>query len=200
MKNPPDKSGGSRAVPAKMLEKFDPIMNLIEPFCRENLNEEYLAMCRELAEVLARKRPSPLSKGTAQAWACAIIRTIGWVNYLDDNTQNPHMKLTSIDKAFGISSATGQTKSKSIRDMLKIGTFEPAWTLPSRLADNPRIWLVHLTNGMIVDVRSMPREIQEDAFHRGIIPYIPDDRKTAADGTGGIRITITRNDPSKGAD
>jgi hypothetical protein len=28
-------------------------------------------------------------------------------------------------------------------------------------------------NGLIVDIRDMPREAQEEAFRRGLIPYIP---------------------------
>jgi len=31
-------------------------------------------------------------------------------------------------------------------------------------------------NGLMVDVRSMPREVQEIAFEKGYIPYIPDDK------------------------
>jgi hypothetical protein len=28
-------------------------------------------------------------------------------------------------------------------------------------------------NGLLVDLRTMPREVQEAAFAKGIIPYIP---------------------------
>jgi len=35
-------------------------------------------------------------------------------------------------------------------------------------------WMVSV-NGMIVDIRSMPRTAQEVAFEKGLIPYIPDD-------------------------
>ena len=149
------------------------IIGMIDPFCRENLNDEYSVLCGKLAEKLARKRPSPLINGTAAAWACGIVRTIGWVNFLDDKTQKPYMKMTDVDKAFGVSSGTGQGKSKAIRDMLKIGSFDPDWTLPSKIADNPMVWLIQLNGGMIVDARSMPREIQEEAFERGFIPYVP---------------------------
>ena len=41
-------------------------------------------LCRELAATLARKRPSPLLSGQLESWACGIIRTIGWVNFLGD--------------------------------------------------------------------------------------------------------------------
>jgi hypothetical protein len=44
--------------------------------------------------------------------------------------------------------------------------------LPSRLEDNPLAWMV-MVNGFIVDVRDMPREVQEEAFRKGLIPYLP---------------------------
>ena len=158
-----------------MMEKHDAIVALMDQFSRERLNEEYRLVCRTLAGVLARKRPSPLVNGTVAAWACGILRTIGWVNFLDDNTRTPHVKMTDVDKAFGVSSGTGQAKSKTIRDMLRIRPFDAKWTLPSRMADNPTIWLIQV-NGMILDARFLSREIQEEAFQRGMIPYIPADR------------------------
>jgi hypothetical protein len=81
------------------------------------------------------------------------------------------MKLTAIDKAFGIAGSTGQGKSKAIRTMLKIHQFDHRWTLPSRMNDNPMIWMVEV-NGFIVDVRNSPRSVQEIAFEKGLIPYI----------------------------
>jgi hypothetical protein len=172
------KPDAGQSIPAQMRQKHDAIVTLIDEFARQHLNEEYRLMVRRLAGVLARKRPSPLVNGMAMAWACGIVRTIGWVNFLDDNTQTPHMKLTDVDKAFGVSSGTGQAKSKAIRNLLKIRPFDPEWTLPSRMDQNPVAWLVEF-NGLIVDVRALPREVQEEAFRRGMIPYIPADRDEA---------------------
>jgi hypothetical protein len=128
--------------------------------------------------VLARKRPSPLASGKPESWACAIVRVIGWVNFLDDRNQPIHMKLTAIDPAFGISQATGQAKSKAIRDLLKIRPFDPEWTLPSQMDQNPMAWMIEV-NGLILDARHLRREIQEEAFRRGLIPYVPGDRGQA---------------------
>src|SRR3977135_2201368 len=69
---------------------------MTDEFCQQRLNEEYMALCRKLAEKLAAKRPSPLLRGELRTWACGIIRTIGWVNFLDDRSQSPHMKLPAI--------------------------------------------------------------------------------------------------------
>lgn len=164
------------SIPAKMREKHDAIWALVEPFCRERLDDEYLELCRLLLGRLACSRPSPLVSGTVAAWACGIVRTVGFVNFLDDRNQKLHMKLAEVDKAFGVSSGTGQGKSKAIRDLLKIDRFEPVWTLPSKLADNPLVWMLEV-NGMIVDIRWMPREIQEEALERGLIPFLPGEQK-----------------------
>jgi hypothetical protein len=149
------------------------ISGLVEAFCREHLNDEYAELCRKLAEKLARKRPSPLVSGKPTSWACGIVRTIGWVNFLDDKEQTPHMKLTAIDKAFGVSEGTGQGKSLLIRKLLKIGPMDPKWTLRSLIDQNPLAWMIEV-NGFILDARHLNREIQEEALRLGLIPYIPE--------------------------
>ena len=162
------------SIPAKMQPQHDAIVALTDAFCQERLTKEYRVKCRQLAASLARKRPSPLVNGTPPAWACGIVRVIGWVNFLDDKTQAPHLKMTEIDERFGVSSATGQAKSKTIRAMLKIRHFDPRWTLPSKVDENPMAWMIQV-NGLIVDARMMPTEVQAEAYQRGLIPYIPVD-------------------------
>jgi len=174
-------SGEAPTVPATARPAYDAVAALTDGFCREHLNGEYEALCRKLAGALARKRPSPLLGGKPTTWACGIVRTIGWVNYLDDSSRKPHMKLTAIDRAFGVAESTGQGKSKAIRTLLKIRTFDPHWTLPSRMGENPMAWMIQV-NGFIVDARHLKREFQEEALRNGLIPYIPGDR---ADDSGG---------------
>jgi hypothetical protein len=41
--------------------------------------------------------------------------------------------------------------------------------------DNPMVWILQV-NGLMVDVRHMPREVQVIAYEKGLIPYIPADR------------------------
>jgi hypothetical protein len=49
---------------------------------------------------------------------------------------------------------------------------DPRWCLPSKLADNPLVWMIQV-NGVLVDVRMMPREVQEEAYRIGLIPFVP---------------------------
>jgi hypothetical protein len=92
----------------------------------------------------------------------------------------PYLKLPFIDKAFGVAESTGQGKSKLIRKMFKIRNFDPKWTLPSRMDDNPVVWMLNV-NGLLMDIRSAPREAQEIAYEKGLIPYIPADRDGASE-------------------
>ena len=149
---------------------------MIDQFCREHLNDEYAVLCRKLAEKLARKRPSPLLSGSPNTWASGIVRTVGWANFLHDKSQTPYMRLSDIDAGFGISESRGAAKLAAIRKMLRIHQMSYEWTLPSRMADHQLIWMLQV-NGFMVDIRNAPREVQEIAFKKGLIPYIPADRQ-----------------------
>jgi Domain of unknown function (DUF6398) len=152
------------------------ILGLIDQFCQKHLNEDYAVLCRKLAEKLGRKRPSPLLQGSPNAWASGIVRAVGGVNFLHDKSQTPYMRSTDIDHYLGTSPSSGAAKLAAIRKMFKMHQLDPNWTLPSKLDDNPMVWLLQV-NGFMVDVRRAPREVQEIAFIKGLIPYIPADRQ-----------------------
>jgi hypothetical protein len=166
---------GETPIPEAARPAYEVIVGLIDGFSREHLDEEYRALCRKLAGVLARERPSPLARGKPESWASGIVRVVGWANFLGDPSQPHHMKMTDIDRAFGVSEATGSAKSMAIRDLLGIDRLDPEWTVPSRMSDNPLVWLLEV-NGLVTDIRRCPREAQVVAFEQGLIPYIPADR------------------------
>ena len=55
---------------------------------------------------------------------------------------------------------------------MKMNYFDTKWTLPSRMESNPLVWMIPV-NGLVIDVRHCPREIQEEAYRKGLIPYLP---------------------------
>jgi len=162
-------------VPQKMQANYDEIVDLTNAVCHEHLTDEYTDLCRKLCATLARKRPSPLARGRARSWAGAILYTIARVNFLFDPSQDPHMRATELCAAVGVSQNNASAKSTQIMDLLDIMQMSPDWTLPNLMDDNPMAWMI-MVDGLIVDVRSQPREIQEIAFEMGLIPYIPGDR------------------------
>jgi len=166
------KRSTSQNVPKEMQGRFNEIIQLTDAFSQAHLNDEYAQICRELAATLCRKRPSPLIRGKANTWACGVIHALGMVNFLFDSSQTPHVSSSQIWEYFGLSSSTMQTRSKQIRDLLGISQLDTDWTLPSRVDRNPLIWMLQV-NGLVMDMRYAPREIQEEAFLKGLIPYIP---------------------------
>lgn len=85
------------------------------------------------------------------------------------------MRAAELCAAFGVSQRSGANKAKLIRDMLGMYPLDPRWCLPSLVDKNLLVWLLEV-NGLIVDIRDMPREVQEIAYQKGLIPYIPADR------------------------
>ena len=163
-------------VPKQMQGKFEEIANLTDAFCSQDLNAEYAEMARQLAAALCRKRPSPLAKGQAKSWACGIVHALGMVNFLYDPSQTPHMKASELYQAFGVGPSTGQAKSKQIRDLMDMYQMDPNWCLPSMVERNPMVWMISV-DGFIIDARQAPRAIQEEAFGKGLIPYLPEENE-----------------------
>lgn len=170
-------------IPKTMTDKFAAIADLVDTFCAKHLNEEYRQTIHRVVGALARKRFSPLLRGKENVWAAAAVHAVGRVNFLDDPSQTPHCKPKVIYEFFGIGESTGQNKSKDIRDLLKMGPMSPQWTLPSRLADNPMVWLLKV-NGFTVDIRGMPIEVQQMAFEKGLIPFVPAMRDASESSNG----------------
>lgn len=166
----------SLSVPEAIRPRYEEIVALTDALCSERLNKDYAQVCREMTATLARKRPSPLVSGQAKTWACGIVHAIGTVNFLFDRSQDPHMRVAELYTWFGVAESTGAGKSNQIRKMLKIGLMDPLWTLPSRIEDNPMAWWVSV-NGFIMDARQLPRPLQEEAYRKGLIPYLPPEKK-----------------------
>lgn len=160
-------------VPKDNQWMYEMIVDLTDEFCKKHLDQEYAELARKLTAALARKRPTPLVSGSFESWACAIIYVLGKVNFLFDKSQTPHIRAEDLCSKFGVSTSNGSAKAKKIIDMFRICQMEPRWSRKSLIVHSPLAWLIEL-NGILVDARRLPREIQEEAFELGLIPYLPD--------------------------
>ncbi len=169
------KSTRSKSVPKNMQARYDQIVGLTDEVCQKHLNDEYRELAQAMAAALCRRRPSPVASGQARTWACGIVYTLGKINFLSDPASEPHMTLADVCAAFGVGQSTASAKSRVIIDALGTHQMDPAWSLRRFIDSNPLVWMAEV-NGMLVDLRDMPREVQEIAFQKGMIPYIPDNR------------------------
>jgi len=163
----------SEKVPKPMQDTFNAVVALTDPFCTAHLDEEYAHLARQATAALCRQRPSPLATGRVQTWACGIVYALGFVNFLFDKSQTPSMSAADLCAAFGVSKSTGAAKSKVVRDALAMGQMDPRWYRPSKMEDNFLVWMI-MVDGFIVDARHLPRHIQEAAYAKGLIPYLPE--------------------------
>jgi len=149
------------------------IVELTNAFCLNHLDEEYRELCEDLAWV-AFEEDLPLEKGRPVGWAVGIVHAIGFINFLQDPSQSPHMTSAQIAEGFDVSQQTMLTKSKVLRDKFDLMQFDPDWCLPSLIGDNPLVWMLEV-DGLFIDARTATLEFQQEAYRLGLIPYIPVD-------------------------
>ena len=160
------------SVSKSMKPVFDGIEPLITDYCHQYLNEEYRKLCLRLLEKLCRKRPSPLLTGRKNTWAAAIIYAITTNNFIFDKSQPIHLTAEELCAPFGLAKSTVSNKAREIRDMFDITYLNPEWQLACLAEDNPVNWLFNV-NGFVIDIRMAPVDVQEEAYRRGLIPFVP---------------------------
>ncbi len=156
-------------LPNALRPTFDDIVDVTDAFCSDHLDVEYAQPCRLLTAKLARKRPSPLARGDLHIWAAGVIHTVGTANFLFDRTQHPHMSVDELASILGVSKSTMTAKAVMIRRVLGVDPLEPELCRREILDRHPYAWLVVL-DGLIIDVRSLPAALQDDARRRGLVP------------------------------
>ena len=164
-------------IPKPLHKTFVALWAMTDAVCQSHLNDEYKMLCRRMV-FDACQTDLPIGSGKVTGWAAGIVHAVGWVNFLQDPSQTPHLPATELAKFFGISQGTMAAKSKAIRDAVDVRPFDPHWTLPSKLAKNPLVWMVQLKSGIIVDIRQAPRDVQEEALRQGLIPFLPEEPKS----------------------
>ncbi len=162
-------------VPKAMAVKYNEIAEIISQFSDEKMNEEYKEITLRALAKLCRKRPSPLEKGRARTWACGIVYAIGSNNFIFDRSQPINMTAAEIAEWFDLAKGTASSKASEVTKILGLSYANPEFLLESVIEGNPAIWYLDV-DGLIMDIRTMPREYQEAAFQKGLITYIPDDK------------------------
>jgi hypothetical protein len=163
-------------IPSAIQPVFDEIVSVTGAFCDQHLDAEYAELCVKLAAKLARKRPSPLARGDRRIWAAGIVYAVGRVNFLFDSSQQPHLRTDDLADRLGVKQTTMANKGRLVMDALRIGLMDPEYTRRDMLDRNPMAWLIQV-DGFVVDARSLPEELQVQAWKKGLIPYVPGARE-----------------------
>jgi len=123
--------------------KYEEIIEKIKSFSGEYLNEEYKNICVIAAETLFQDHEEQLKKGKSFSWAAGIAHAIGTINNLFDSKEEPYIKATDLYKAFGVSSSTGSSKSKEVKNLLGLSNESKQWII----GENTNV--INLKNSML---------------------------------------------------
>jgi len=163
---------GELKVPMALRPVVEEIVGITDAVCLAVLDEEYADLARRVVAKLARKRPSPLTGGRRATWAAGIVCALGQANFLFDPASEPCVTAGELSEAFGVARSTMGSKARQVRDVLRISPSSPEFQRADVAAQNPLVWFIEV-NGLAVDARHVPLEIQIAAFERGLIPYVP---------------------------
>lgn len=169
-------------VPNAMRAVVEEIVDVTDAVCLAVLDEEYADLARQMVAKLARKRPSPLTAGRRVTWAAGVVYALGQANFLFDPASQPRVTADQLSEAFGVAKTTMGAKARQVRDLLRISLLSPEFQRADVVARNPMVWIISV-NGLAVDARHTPLDIQEEAFDCGLIPYIP---ALGPDGTAAL--------------
>lgn len=164
-------------MPVELRPRVAEIVDIANQTCRACLDDEYAQLCARLVARLSRKHPSPLVRGDTRIWAAGAIYALGRINFLFDPSQQPHASAEQLAEQLGVVKSSMANKAALIRKTLDFGLYEPELTRRSMLERHPLAWLVEV-NGFLVDARTLPVEIQDEARRRGLIPDL-DERRAA---------------------
>ena len=148
----------SEKIPKAMAEKFAAITRATDAFSPQRLNEEYRKVIHRLLAPLAKKLPSSLVRGKENVCAAAALHAVGrsivWMRLSQHPTAGPKPSTNSS----GPAKAPGRTSPRRFAIFSRWDPWRQTWTLPSRLADNPLVWMIQV-NGLIIDISGMPIEL-----------------------------------------
>jgi hypothetical protein len=170
----------------QLFARLGKIVARMDAICVSHLNSEYAELAGVMAATLARMRPSPLLRGDPDIWACGILHALGTVNFLFDKTQSPHLSAEALSAVCNVNASSAAAKARTISKRLDLYPMDPQWCLPSLIPENPLVWMFEI-DGFIRDLRTEPRDVQAEAFRRGLIPYIPADHAAAGRTTAAGR-------------
>lgn len=143
-------------VPTVIEERYTEIVEIIEGFCNEKLNEEYLSLAQAICVEICNIEESSIRKGKAASWACGIVHALGLKNGLFNGKEKPSIKAGELYQAFGVSSSTGLSKSKEVRTLINID--ENKWDVKNVISSEDTL------SEIAVTVLEEEIDLKEDAI------------------------------------
>ncbi len=155
-------------------DKYEEIINIIKNFSNEYLNKEYTKICILAAKELCSNNEDQLKKGKSSSWAAGIVHAIGNLNNLFDSKEQPYIKVTELYKAFNVSSSTGSSKSKEVKNLLD-------------LSKENELWIIKNENGVEISNSNVTKAQEEAAVTLDNLARVENEKKEP------LKIQVSKN-------
>lgn len=128
--------------------KEEQLIEMVESFCEECVDEEYKDLSVKLVEKLGRKQDVPFKRGKLEIWASAVIYSLGQINFLFDDSFDPYLTPKDICNYFNTKQSTVSDKARKIRVMFNMGHYDEEFSTNNLKGTNN--FVVDADSGLIV--------------------------------------------------
>ena len=135
---------GELRIPTSVRPYAEGVVAVTDAVCAEHLDAVYADLCRRLVGKLARKRPSPLTRGDLTIWAASVIYCLGQVNFIFDPSQSPHASADELSAWLGVKKSTMANKARMIRESAGVSDFNAEFLRPDAMESVGLVWLVQV--------------------------------------------------------
>ncbi|MDR2545016.1 MAG: DUF6398 domain-containing protein [Methanobrevibacter sp.] len=134
----------------KTKNKEKQLLEMVETFAEEYIDDEYKELSNKLVKKLGRKHDVPFKRGNLEIWASAVIYALGQINFLFDKSFEPYLTPDDICDYFNTKKSTVSTKAKKIRDTVNLGHHDKEFSTNRMLENNPLRDMVITEDGLII--------------------------------------------------
>jgi hypothetical protein len=145
---------------SELKQKEERLLEITRTFCAQKLDNDYLLLCEKLIRRLGQEKEVPFQRGKIEIWAAAVVHAIGSMNFLFDDSFEPHVTAGQICEYFQTKRSSVSNKARVINEMIGLYSFHPEFSTGSMEALNPFKNVV-LVDGFIVHMDNLPEELQE---------------------------------------
>lgn len=157
-------------------QKQKRLIEMVSCFCDANLDDEFCNLSVKLVEKLGRKHDVPFKRGNLENWASGIIYALAQINFLFDESFEPHTSPDDICRFFATKKSTASNKAREIRRMLNLDYYDSEFSAGYILASKPSYYLDEsgfiikdggnaLLEMLMDEIRQNNCEIDEDFFN-----------------------------------
>jgi len=136
------------------------LLKLTSDFCKEKLDENYLILSAKAINNLGSFDDIPYLKGQIELWAAGIIHALGSINFLFEESVQPHVTKIEISEYFGVKKSNISSKSSSIQRTLGMQHFGSEYSTQRIKKEDTSKDFVKV-DGRLVHLTTLPPDLQE---------------------------------------